>query len=194
MNLVRKVGRWLKRSYYVRKYHLKYVHPTIYIGGAGAISSDLKAGEYVFIGPKCNIYPRVSIGKYTMLANNVFIIGGDHNYHTPGVPTIFNGRDILKETKIGRDVWIGSRVTIMTGVTIGDGAIIAAGAVVTKDVEPYAIYGGVPARKIRMRFTEDEIKTHDLMLDSHNVLNDSNLTGGGKLTTSYNWQERRMAA
>lgn len=56
---------------------------------------------------------------------------------------------------IGHDVWIGSRVTILGGVTIGTGAIIAAGAVVNKDVPPYTIVGGVPAKIIRTRFSED---------------------------------------
>ncbi len=56
--------------------------------------------------------------------------------------------------KIGNDVWIGKRVLIMGGVTIGDGAIIAAGAVVTKDVPPYAVVGGVPARVVKMRFSQ----------------------------------------
>jgi acetyltransferase-like isoleucine patch superfamily enzyme len=59
---------------------------------------------------------------------------------------------------IGNDVWIGAKVVILDGVTIGDGAIIAAGAVVIKDVEPYAVVGGVPARVIRKRFTDDEIR------------------------------------
>lgn len=57
-----------------------------------------------------------------------------------------------KQTSIGNDVWIGARVVVMDGVTIGDGAIVAAGSIVTKDVEPYAIVGGVPARLIRYRF------------------------------------------
>jgi len=57
---------------------------------------------------------------------------------------------------IGNDVWIGANVAIMPGVTIGDGAVLAAGAVVTKDVEPYAIVGGVPAKVIRYRFSEED--------------------------------------
>lgn len=58
---------------------------------------------------------------------------------------------------IGNDVWIGYEAVIMAGVHIGDGAVIAARAVVTKDVPPYTIVGGTPARKIRMRFEEETI-------------------------------------
>ena len=58
---------------------------------------------------------------------------------------------------IGNDVWIGYEAVVMAGVHIGDGAIIASRAVVTKDVPPYTIVGGTPAKKIRMRFDEDAI-------------------------------------
>ena len=58
---------------------------------------------------------------------------------------------------IGNDVWIGYEAVVMAGVHIGDGAIIASRAVVTKDVPPYTIVGGTPAKKIRMRFDEDTI-------------------------------------
>ena len=61
------------------------------------------------------------------------------------------------QIEIGNDVWIGDSAIIMDGVKIGDGSIIAAGAVVTKDVPPYAIVGGVPAKIIRYRFDEDDI-------------------------------------
>lgn len=61
-------------------------------------------------------------------------------------------------TEIGNDVWIGDHVVIMSGVKIGDGAIVAAGAVVTKDVPPYAIVGGIPARVIKYRFEEKIIR------------------------------------
>jgi acetyltransferase-like isoleucine patch superfamily enzyme len=71
----------------------------------------------------------------------------------------------LKETVIESDVWVGAGVIIIAGVTIGRGAIIGAGAVVTKDVSPFEIWGGVPARKLRDRFVNPEDKqTHEQML------------------------------
>ncbi len=61
------------------------------------------------------------------------------------------------ETTIGNDVWIGANVIVKSGVTIGDGSIIAAGAVVTKDVAPFSVIGGVPAKHIKLRFSEEQI-------------------------------------
>lgn len=157
--------RWLKRWYYIKRYRLKNVHPKfIATAGLKGVSSDIIAGAYSYIGPNCIIYSNVKIGNYTMIANDVFIIGGDHNYRVPDMPTVFAGRDTQRPTFIGHDVWIGARSIIMTGVRIGNGAIIAAGSVVTKDVEPYAIYGGVPAKKIKDRFTLEEIEMHETML------------------------------
>ncbi len=157
--------RFLKISYFRWKFKLNNVHSTFYIGGKGEISSDFKAGAYSYLGPRCVIYPGVTIGEYTMIANDVRIIGGDHKYNRPGFPIIFSGRSDLKETNIGKDVWIGAYSIIMTGVNIGDGAIVATGSIVTKNIEPYTIYGGVPAKKIKMRFdTTEEIEIHNEML------------------------------
>ena len=153
-------GRWVKRFYYIHKYQLKNVSHSIYFGGKSEISKDLIAGDYVFIGSHCIIYPKVEIGNYTMLANNVSIIGGDHVYDKVGVPIIFSGRDLLLPTIIGKDCWIGANAIIMTGVHIGDGVIVGAGSVVTKDLQPYCVYGGVPAKKIKDRFKNPE----DLMI------------------------------
>lgn len=71
---------------------------------------------------------------------------------------IFTSSDKQYLVEIGNDVWIGNNVTIMDGIKVGDGAILGAGAVVTKDVLPYAIVGGVPARPIRFRFSEEQIE------------------------------------
>ena len=169
MNIIRKIGRKIKAFYFRKRYKLKYVHRSVYYGGASCISQDLVAEECVYIGPNCHIYPKVKLGAYTLLANNVSIIGGDHKYDIPGIPMIYSGRDIIKPTNIGRDCWIGAYSIIMCGVTIGEGSIIASGSVVTKDVEPYSIYGGVPAKKIKNRFSklEDVIK-HKNMLENSN--------------------------
>jgi acetyltransferase-like isoleucine patch superfamily enzyme len=153
--------------FFLRKiYKLSNVHGTFYLGSPTYISSDFIAEEFSYVGPKGIIYPKVKIGAYTMLANNVAIIGGDHNYKEAGIPTIFAGRGVIEETIIGKDVWIGAFSIIMTGVTIGDGAIVAAGSVVTKDLEPFTIYGGIPAKKIKCRFnTHTELKKHKEMLE-----------------------------
>jgi hypothetical protein len=121
------------------------------------------------------------IGRYCSLANNIAIGFAEHpidrlTSSTLGFSQNFNGwRDhLLAEgrgvgfvakpfvdrplTTIGNDVWIGQGAFLKAGVTIGDGAIVAAHAVVVKDVPPYAIVGGVPARIIRYRFPEDMVR------------------------------------
>ena len=163
--IIRKIGRKVKAWYYRTKYKLKEVDKTVYFGGPSSISRDLCAERYVYIGPGCEIHPNVRIGAFTMLANNVSIIGGDHKYDVIGKPVILTGRDIIKETIIGSDCWIGAHSIIMSGVSIADGCIIAAGAVVTKDTDPYCIYGGVPAKKIKSRFaTKEDLENHIFLI------------------------------
>jgi acetyltransferase-like isoleucine patch superfamily enzyme len=83
-------------------------------------------------------------------------MGEDHRFDISGVPTIFSGRPILLNTVIGKDVWIGANSFIRCGISIGDFAIVAAGSVVTRDVEDFAVVGGVPAKKIKLRFDTEE--------------------------------------
>jgi acetyltransferase-like isoleucine patch superfamily enzyme len=100
-----------------------------------------------------------------MLGPYVCIVGADHRYDVEGTPMYFSGRPTLAQTVIEDDVWIGCRAIIMAGARIGRGAIVAAGAVVTKDVAPYTIVGGVPARRIGDRFPDSAaIEKHDRML------------------------------
>jgi acetyltransferase-like isoleucine patch superfamily enzyme len=152
-------------SIYRKIFRLKNVHSTFYMAGYCKIYGEFEAGAFSYLGPKCIIYKGVSIGDYSMLANNVSIIGDDHEFQKPGIPSIFAGRAKSKKTIIGKDVWIGAFSIIKTGVKIGNGTIIAAGSVVTKDCESFSIYGGVPAKKIRDRFDNiNDKETHEKML------------------------------
>ena len=159
--------RKIKRKVLIKYYGLKNVHPTFLASfGLSKVSNDIYAGAYSYIGPNCIIYPHVTIGNYTMIANNVSIIGADHNFRVAGVPIVFNGRENLLPPTLGKDCWIGANSIIIGGVSIGDGVIVAAGSVVTKNLESYGVYGGIPAIKIKNRFsTIEEIKLHQEMLD-----------------------------
>lgn len=115
---------------------------------------------------------RLIIGKFCAIARNVQFIMNGANHSLLGFSTypfyIFkNGWEharpgpnkSISDTIVGNDVWIGYDATIMPGVKIGHGAIVASKAVVTKDVSPYSIVGGNPAKVIRMRFDEETIKS-----------------------------------
>jgi acetyltransferase-like isoleucine patch superfamily enzyme len=136
----------------IARKRLGSVDPTAYVHPTTSVAKDLVAGSYVFIGPHCKITPLVTIGRYTMLASDIAIVGNDHNWSEPGVPMQFAGRPTQRATTIGDDVWLGQGVIVMRGVTIGDAAIVAAGAVVTKNVPAYEVWAGVPAKKLRDRF------------------------------------------
>ncbi|WP_299454503.1 CatB-related O-acetyltransferase [uncultured Microscilla sp.] len=111
------------------------------------------------------------IGKFCMIASDVQFIMNGANHLTDAISTypfaVFgNGWEGAMEGKsypskgnisIGNDVWLGYKATIMAGVTIGDGAIVGSHAVVTKDVPPYAVVGGNPAKEIRLRFSPEVV-------------------------------------
>ncbi|MGB5927937.1 MAG: CatB-related O-acetyltransferase [Cyclobacteriaceae bacterium] len=114
---------------------------------------------------------KLIIGKFCMIASDVTFIMNGANHLSDALSTYpfarfgedwahaMEGREYPSkgDTTIGNDVWIGYGATVMPGVTIGDGAIIATKAVVTKDVAPYAVVGGNPAKEIRKRFSDEEI-------------------------------------
>jgi acetyltransferase-like isoleucine patch superfamily enzyme len=113
---------------------------------------------------------KLTIGSYCSIGDNVeILLGGDHRtdwattYPFAAFPEVWTGaeRDGFQVSRggvaIGSDVWLGSGVLIMSGVTIGHGAVVAARAVVPRDVPPYAIVGGNPAKVIRYRFEEAQI-------------------------------------
>jgi len=149
-----------------RRFGLRAVHKTFYLSGGCQVNPDLAAEEFSYIGPGCILGPQVQLGRYTMLGPRVSVVGGDHVFDQPGIPIIFAGRPILPQTIIEADAWIGCGAILLAGVRIGRGAIIAAGAVVTKNVPAYEIHAGVPARKLRDRFADQNAREiHDRMLN-----------------------------
>lgn len=121
---------------------------------AGAEIKNTKIGSF------CSIAPQVRIGGLSR--HPVHFISTHPIFYSPlkqsGISyCVENKFDEREKNVIGNDVWIGFRAVILDGVRIGDGAVIAAGAVVTKDVLPYSIMGGVPAKLIRKRFSDDVI-------------------------------------
>lgn len=106
------------------------------------------------------------IGSYCAIGEDVKVILSNHNFNYVSMQYTFYRKnfdefpyDLEKgKTVIGNDVWIGDNVLILPNINIGDGAILGGGAVVTKDIEPYTIVAGNPAKIIRKRFTEDKIE------------------------------------
>lgn len=157
--------RSLRARYRQWKYGLKHVHPTFYPSAGCMISTDLVAHAYSFCNHGCVIGAGVELGAYVMLGPRVAVVGNDHVWNQPGIPTIFSGRPAMKRTVIEADAWLGYGAVVMAGVRIGRGAIVAASAVVTRDVPAYEIWGGVPARKLGERFSESsDREKHDEML------------------------------
>lgn len=132
--------------------------------------SAVKMGRYSYVGSGTRITD-TNIGSFCSIGGRCGIGGGIHPTNMVSTSPVFlKGRNILNKhfanisynpsetVSIGNDVWIGEGVCIVSGVNIGDGAVIGAHAVVTKDVEPYSIVAGVPAKFIKKRFDDDTIK------------------------------------
>jgi acetyltransferase-like isoleucine patch superfamily enzyme len=126
-------------------------------------------GKYSYIGYNCQII-HSKIGNFCSIANNVIIGGAKHPLDFVSTSPVFiKGRNVLrtnfnskvfeqyKETFIGNDVWIGNNAILKGGITISDGAVIGMGAVVTKNVGPYEVWAGNPAKLINKRFEEKDI-------------------------------------
>lgn len=112
---------------------------------------DMVMGDYSGLGANCIVPNNIVIGKYVMMASRVFIADNNHIYERTDIPMCFQGKTENEVTVIEDDVWIGTGVIMTPGHTIGKGSILAAGSVVTKDVEPYSVMGGNPAKLIRKR-------------------------------------------
>lgn len=130
-----------------------------------------KVGRYSYVSHHTDV-DNAEIGNFCSIADYCRIGMATHTLNHLSTSPIFTesfnacqtkwidedvNKAVFGVTTIGNDVWIGSHALILGGVSVGDGAVIGAGAVVTKDVPPYAIVGGVPAKLIRYRFDEDTV-------------------------------------
>ena len=119
--------------------------------GASFGFRKVSLGDRSGLGVDCRIYGPVTIGQDVMMGRDVVIVALNHGFADMGRPMIEQGHQVPDPVTIEDDVWIGDRVLIVPGVTVGRGAILGLGAVVTKDVPPYAIMGGNPARVLKFR-------------------------------------------
>lgn len=128
-----------------------------YVGGPSFFSGEVYVGDYCnFNGMKILGGGKVFIGNYFHSGVDCMMITQNHNYEGEAIP--YDKTFDYKCIRIGDYVWLGNKVLIVGNVNIGEGAIVAAGAVVCKDVPPYAIVGGNPAKIIKYRDKERFLK------------------------------------
>lgn len=136
----------------------------------GSIIVGSKMGRYSYIGEHTSLLD-TEVGNYTSISNYCAIGGGGHPIDWVSMSPVFNSSkgiikksfssncyEPFKKTYIGNDVWIGSHCLIKAGVTVSDGAVVGMGSVVTKDIGPYEIWAGNPAKLIRKRFDDEMIE------------------------------------
>ena len=168
--LLAKIFRRITKLYHGSKYSKCYIHFSVSLNNKKLICIGDKTeigknciirtkNEMIMIGKKVQINPftviygdgGVTIGNNTIIAPHCMIVTGNHEYRQTNVPIRDSGYFTKGPIVINEDVWISANCTIGDGVTIGKGAVIAANSFVNKDVAPYDIVGGVPARKIGSR-------------------------------------------
>jgi virginiamycin A acetyltransferase len=155
-----RVRRWLRRrpasTVYCRQGEANEFGDHVFLDGNTHIGHNNYFGNYVTVS-------KSTLGNYCSVGDRAVIGPGEHDVSSISTSAVFQEGDVYEAwTKepctIGSDVWIGTQAVVLRGVHVGHGAVIAANAVVTKNVPPYAIVGGVPARLIRFRFSEERIK------------------------------------
>lgn len=131
------------------------------VGVTTKIPAGSRLGRYAYIGKGFSAPSPVCLGDLCMISMNVVLVGNDHGTDSLADPIRLDFRWKHSVTVFEGDVWVGHGAIIRSGIRLGRGAVVAAGAVVTRDVPPYTIVGGNPAREIRKRFEDGDRISHD---------------------------------
>ena len=168
--IVKKINNHLINEYEKSKFNK--LGEDVYVGKNGIFHyKNIEIGSDVYIGANAvfqSTYGKIIIGNHVMFGLGVNIHGGNHKINEVGKLLKHTSEKIVGDDgiiTIEDDCWIGANAIILSNVTIGRGSVIAAGSVITKDVPPYSIYSGVPDKKVRNRFSEDDFIKHKTIME-----------------------------
>jgi acetyltransferase-like isoleucine patch superfamily enzyme len=125
------------------------LEPGVWITAPGKARVRIGQGTFLNMGVMVAAEQLVEIGDHCMLANGCFVTDSSHRYDDPYKPITWQGFETKGPTRIGDNCWLGANVVVTSGVSIGERCVVGANSVVTKDVEPFSIVAGSPARVIR---------------------------------------------
>lgn len=167
--MISQIKNILRIFYYLksyRKFKMKGKNLVFSKGGVFIRPEEISFGDNVFISANFHISARnLKIGSNIMIGPNLVIECDNHVYNKIGITMFEYSHDrLMSSVTINNDVWIGANVIVLPGVTIGEGSIIGAGSVVTKNQPSYSICVGNPCKKIKDRFTENQLDEHLLNL------------------------------
>ena len=164
-HMLKKLVKSLITRYYI--YRNPGIHPKAFVAwGARIHARGLRIGAHTSINGPIKIRGQnITIGKYCAFGHNITVINKEHYLKSVNIQVAlckqygFKCHKVTpKSTTIGNNVWIGDGAIILDNLTVGDGAVIGAGAVVTKDVPSFGVAAGVPAKLIKMRFSQDVVQ------------------------------------
>jgi acetyltransferase-like isoleucine patch superfamily enzyme len=125
------------------------LEPGVWITAPGGARVRIGAGTFLNMGVMVAAQELVEIGEHCMLANGCFVSDASHRFDDPHKPITWQGFESKGPTRIGDNCWLGANVVVTSGVTIGQRCVIGANSVVTRDIEPFSIAAGTPAKVIR---------------------------------------------